>query len=261
MKITVLTIVTLDTPLLHDIQTIGGRKLFIEHFNMSPYRRLVSPPANLHLGFKCVQFSLGKIFTSSYSESRVILDKSWQRWQKTALSNSVTPCHLHLLLSVLFSESRIEKNCYSSRRQEPDSRSLSQKTFQVCFPSSVLNGKTSVTLESHDSWWHESEQNKFRWPAGPWNGFQMSSSPYWIKLLILWANLFMIYAVIQLLGIQTMNTSIHFSTSNFYSSLKILTFNTILLNALTHGSTSTYATNDYYKDTKIFVVSQVAKLL
>lgn len=113
MKITVLTIVTLDTPLLHDIQTTGGRKLFIEHFNMSPYRRLVNPPVNLHLGFKCVQFSLGKIFTSSYSESWVILDKLWQRWQKTALSNSVTPCHLHLLLSVLFSETRIEKNCYS----------------------------------------------------------------------------------------------------------------------------------------------------
>lgn len=129
MKITVLTIVTLDTPLLHDIQTTGGRKLFIEHFNMSPYRRLVNPPVNLHLGFKCVQFSLGKIFTSSYSESWVILDKLWQRWQKTALSNSVTPCHLPLLLSVLFSETRIEKNCYSSRRQEPDSRSLSQNNL------------------------------------------------------------------------------------------------------------------------------------
>lgn len=57
---TMLITVTLYTLLPLDIQTTGGRKLFIQRFNEPPYKTLVNPPANLHLGFKCVPIQRGK---------------------------------------------------------------------------------------------------------------------------------------------------------------------------------------------------------
>jgi len=60
----------------------------------------------------------------------------------------------------------------------------------------------------------------------------------------------MTYAVIQLLQIETKDISSHSSISSLYSTVKILTFNALLGDAITVGSTYT---NDYYKDTKILV--------
>lgn len=73
-----------------------------------------------------------------------------------------------------------------------------------------------------------------------WNIFQMSTL-YSTKLIPSSANLLMIYTVIHLLGIWTMDISIQFSISNLYSTLKTLTFNTLLVDGITLRSTSTHA--------------------
>lgn len=49
--------------------------------------------------------------------------------------------------------------------------------------------------------------------------------------------------VIQLLGIETKDVCINFSTSNFYSSLKILTRNTALVDATAHKYICQLVTN------------------
>lgn len=86
-------------------------------------------------------------------------------------------------------------------------------------------------------------------PAGPWNNLQMPPL-YSIKLKMFKSSLLMTYAVIQLLQIETKDISSHSSISSLYSTVKILTFNALLGDAITVGSTYT---NDYYKDTKILV--------
>lgn len=156
-------------------------------------------------------------------------------------------------------ELRTERRCYSSRRKEPDSR-WSQKTW-ACLPSPGLRQKPSTVGHSWGSWQHNAHQNKTEeishlQPAGPWNNFQMPPL-HSIKLTMFRSSLFMTYAVIQLLQIETKDISSHSSISSLHSIVKILTFGALLGDAIAVGSTNT----NNYKDTKILVFSQITKLL
>lgn len=161
---------------------------------------------------------LGNTFSSSDSQSWDILDKSQQQWHKTELSKSVTPCHLHLLLSGLFSKSRMEMSWYSLsgkacfKKLKP--KDLSMLPFWGSEREYIHHPGKPWRLTAR-SW---TKQNSEYYPSGTcWAVEQLSDVPLtWLNSSTnTWDKSLYDTHCNTIAGVQTMNISIYLSTTNF----------------------------------------------